>query len=75
MDETGEKRRKRRLLLISKGLDPDDLEADSKLKMITERENEEASNVYLKRIVIIIRRQKETQREFNCRERTFRGKI
>ena len=48
LDELGEKKRKRRLLLISKGLDPDDPNAEEKLKEILVREEEEANNVFLK---------------------------
>lgn len=58
LDETGEKKRKRRLLLISKGLDPDDPLAEDKLKAILAKEEEEANNVFLKSNLISSDRKK-----------------
>ncbi len=48
IDEEGEKRRKRRLLFISKGINPDDPLAEEKLQSILEREEYEENNVFEK---------------------------
>jgi hypothetical protein len=48
IDEEGEKRRKRRLLLISKGINPDDPQAEEKLRAVLEREEYEDNNVFEK---------------------------
>lgn len=52
VDETEEKKRKKRLLYISKGIDPEDVNAEGKLKVVLEKEaieEEEKSNPFLKR--------------------------
>lgn len=52
VDETEEKKRKRRLLYISKGIDPEDVDAEGKLRTILEKvaiEEEDNKNPYIKR--------------------------
>lgn len=75
LDEGEEKKRKRRLLLISKGLDPDDVGAEEKLKQIIEKENleeQEKSNPFIKSNLNSSRSQKET-RQFYLGKGAFRG--
>lgn len=49
LDEEGEKKRKRRLVYISKGIDPEDPHAEEKLKEVLKREEYEENNVFEKR--------------------------
>lgn len=75
LDEAGEKRRKHRLLLISKGLDPDDPQADEKLRAILEKVEEEERNPIIKRRPSGDRSQKETEGQCCPRERALRGRV
>lgn len=65
IDEDGEKRRKRRLLFISKGINPEDPQAEEKLRALLEREEYEENNVFEK----CTRRSQQTRRRRSTRSR------